>query len=879
MRDPLTTRTRQQIVVDNQEEVDGWIDERAAELIATGFDHAEARRRALDEFGDVAEAHRYAVRQDLATERRIRAALWTEEFRSDVRIAVRTLAHAPTVTAVVLLTFALGVGAATTVFSVVHAMLLRPLPYGDEGTLVQLQPVEDGVVEPAARYSAAALLALRERTSSFAGIAGVEGGSSVLTERGDPEQVGISAMTSDGFSVLQASAAIGRSFGDHENPGSTGDGIVLLDGLWRRRFAADPNIVGRAIRIDGDLREVIGVMPPGFQVPTYEGSELVMTRDLAPLLPDANRSQVRFLRVFGRLKGGVSIADAQADVDRAMREVRKEAPQSMGGIETRLVPIRAALAGEARPRLLVLMGAAAFVLLTACANVAGILLSRAMARRHELLVRIALGAGRQRLIRQFLAEGAVLAVLGAGVGLLVADRGIAALRRIATTALPAGTTFALEPRVMLFAIAAAVAAALVCSLVPALGATRAIGSALRRDDGRASPSRANRRLRLGLVAAQLAVSVVLLIGAGLFLRTFHRLSTLDLGYATEQAVTFRLPFVGARSSSEQDTFWDLLYEQLRSLPGVRAVGGGSMPMSGQSTMTGLEVEGRLVENARLPDVRYAPASDDYFATLGIPIVRGRAFDSKDRDGAPPVAVISLGLAAHLWPHQDPIGARVRVGPTKPWTTVVGIVGDVRMGGGDAPRPSIYTSQRQDHWPGGGTVVIRASASPASLAAAIRQAVKNVDPTIPIVGLRTLEEFRSNTPVIAERRLQMQLILLFALVALAVSAVGVYGVTAYAIEARRREFGIRIALGASTRGVLSLALGDGAQVATLGALAGVPMAVAIAWQLRDMLYPVTPFDGVTIAAVLGTLLVVLCVASLVPVRRATRIDPARTLKAD
>ena len=599
---------------------------------ASGIDPGEARRRALEEFGDVAEAQRYAVRQDVATDRRIRAALWVEEFGSDVRIAIRTLARAPIVTGVVLLTFALGIGAATAVFSVVHAMLLRPLPYGNEETLVQLQPVENGVIRPAARYSAAALVALRERTTSFTGIAGIEGGNTVITENGDPEQVMVSGFTPDGFDVLRARAAIGRTFGVHEESGPASRVVVLLDGLWRRRFGADPNIVGRTIDLDGGRREVIGVMPPDFRVPAYEAAELLTPRDLSPLLRNANNSQVRFLRLFARLKPGVSRTGGtggrgSGDATRCSRRTRDRSPAST------LAWCRFArrVAGDARPRLLVLMGAAAFVLLIACANVAGILLSRAIARRHELSVRVALGAGRRRLIRQFLAEGAVLAIFGAGLGLLVAERGIAALQQIAATALPAGTVFALEPRVVLFAIGAAVAAAFVSSLVPALGATRTVGTALRRDEGRASPSRANRRLRLGLVAAQLAVSVVLLVGAGLFLRTFHRLSALDLGYATDQAVTFRLPFTRPRSNPEQDAFWASLYEQLRAIPGVASVGGGNMPMSGQSTMTGLEIEGRPVEKARLPDVRYTPASDDYFAALGIPIVRGRAFNA-DRSG-------------------------------------------------------------------------------------------------------------------------------------------------------------------------------------------------------------------------------------------------------
>jgi predicted permease len=749
---------------------------------------------------------------------------------------------------------------------------------------VYLAATDNGVIKPGlggARHSVAALVALRERTTSFTGIAGVEQGNVVLTGNGEPEQVAGTELTPDAFDVLQARPAIGRTFGPGEESGPASQVVVLLDGLWRRRFGADPTIVGRTIELSEGPRRVIGVMPPGFRVPTYEGAELLMPRDLAPLLRSANNSQVRFLRLFARVKPGVSSQVAQADLDRAMRTLRAEFPRSFTGIDTRAVPIRAAVAGEARPRLLVLMGAAAFVLLIACANVAGILLSRAIARRHELSVRVALGAGRRRLIRQFLAEGAVLATFGAVLGLLVAQLGVVALRHIAATALPPGTTFALETPVTLFAVVAAIATAFASALLPALGATRALGTALRRDDGRASPSRANRRMRLGLVAAQLAVSVILLVSAGLLLRTLHQLASLDLGYTTERALTFRLQFTRRKSSAEQDAFWASMYEQLRGIPGVLTVGGGNIPMSGQSTVTGLAIEGRPVENGRLPDVRYTPASDDYFATLGIPLLRGRGFAATDRDGATPVAVVSAGLARQLWssPGGDPIGARVKVGPDKEWSTVVGVVGDVRMGGADAPQPSIYTSQRQDHWPGGGAVVVRARGDERAVAAGIRQVVNRVDPTLPIIGLRTLEEFRLSTPAVAERRLQMQLMLVFAFVALAVSAIGVYGVSAYTTEARRREFGIRLALGASRRRVLWLALKDGASVAALGALAGVPLAWLLASRLRDLLYAVAPFDPLTVGAVLGALLLVVLAASIVPARRATLIDPARAMRTD
>ena len=562
----LPTRSREKIAADNRAELDGWIDERAAALVARGLQPEEARRRALEEFGDVGVASRYAEHQDVAADRRVRILLWAEELASDLRIAARTLARTPTVTSVVLLTFALGIGATTAVFSVVHAMLLRPLPYGDEGTLVYLQPLDNGVVGPNARFSAATLVELRERTTSFTGIASVEQGNYIVAENGDPEQIAGSALSGNAFELLELRVALGRGF-TSEDAAAAGRILILSDDLWRRRFGADSAIVGRTIELSGSRREVVGVMPPGVRVPTYEGSQLWTPRDFSNILANPTARHVRNFRLVARLEPGVTRAAAQADVDRAMRSLQTELPQAYGGIDARLVPIRTAVAGDAKPRLLLLMGAAAFVLLIACANVSGILLSRAIARGHELSVRVALGAGRRRLARQFLVEGVVLAVCGVAFGLLVAQFGIGVLRQIATTALPVGTVFALEPRVLVFAVAVATAAALACSLVPAIAATRVRGVALRRDDGKASLSRANRRLRLGLVAGQLAVSVVLLVGAGLLLRTLHRLSSLDVGYATDHALTFRLPFTRPKSDAEQDAFYASLYRAIARHPG------------------------------------------------------------------------------------------------------------------------------------------------------------------------------------------------------------------------------------------------------------------------------------------------------------------------
>jgi putative ABC transport system permease protein len=875
-------RSRERIVADNRAEVDAWIEERVAALAAQGMRLEDARRLALEEFGDVDRATRYAERQDVVANTRHRVGSWLEELAADVRIAARTLARTPMVAAVVLLTFALGIGATTAVYSVVHAMLLRPLAFGNESSLMWIAATDNGVIRPGAsgaRVSGAGVAALLDRTTSFTGLVSVSPGTFVFADGNHREQMFGASFTVGGFDVLEAYPAIGRAF-TAADVDAQPQPVILLDDLWRGRFGADTGIVGRRIEIDGQRCEVIGVMPRGFRVPTYEAAELLtpaVNRRAMRSPVYVNAWQVRIVRVFGRLKPGVSREAAEVDVDRAMREVQTEFPRTHAGVEARLVPMRTALTGNAKPRLLILLAAAMLVLLIACANIAGILLARAMARRHELAVRVALGAGRKRLVRQFLAEGVVLATVGATLGLMFAQFGIGALRRIASASLPVGTTFTLEPSVLAFAIGVAVLAALSTSLVPALGATRVSSVALR-DEPRVSDSRASRSLRLGLVAAQLAVAVVLLVGAGLFVRTLRGLAAVDLGYSTERIITFRPRFARPMSESEQDAYYTSLYAQVRAVPGVVSVGAGYVPTSGDVTLTPMQFEGVEVTDRRL-DVRTTPASDDYFATLGIPVVRGRTFNADDHSRAPWVVVVSNGLAKQLRPGGDAIGMRIKPSAEKPWATIVGVVGDVLSRAADLPTPTVYTSLRQDHWNLSVSIEVRTAGDPDVLLPAMREAVRRVDPTLIMTGLRTLEDVRNSTPAIAERRLQMQLMLIFALIALVVSAIGVYGVNAYAMEARRREFGIRLALGASTHHVLRTALRDGVRVAATGAVLGVPLALLLAARLRDLLFGVAPFDPLTLGTVLGVLSVVVAVASLVPARRATLVDPVATMRAE
>jgi len=878
------TRSREQIAADNEAELASWIDERAAQFIARGEQPEEARRLAIEEFGDLAAAERYAAGQDIAANRRARVLLWLEELGSDLRIAARGFARTPIVTGVLLLTFALGLGAPTAIFSVVHALLLRPLPYGEEATLVQLQRIELGTRKPLGRHTAAALVALRERTTSFTGIAGLEPGNFNFTGSGEPELLFGSGVTDQGFEVFGTPPALGRWIDARDMVSGGAGGVMLTDQLWRRRFGADPSVIGRMIDMSQWRMAVIGVLPPGFRVPTYEDAGFLYPRDLAGFMRQMSPRVLENMplsRLFARLNPAITLSGAQADVDRVAVGLAKEFPQAYGGTGIRLLPIREAMAGSVRPRVLLLMAAAGFLFLITCANIAGVVLARAVARRHELSIRVALGAGRRRLVRQFLVEGFAIALLGIGVGLLVAELGIIGLRSIAVAALPAGTSFGLEPRVLLFSIGIALVGAVGASLVPALGSTRVLPVALRRENGRTTISPATRRMRLVLVAGQLAVSLVLLVGAGLLVRTLWQLAALDLGYSTARRLTFEVQFAGGRydTNAGEDAFWTSLYDRLRAIPGVESVGGGSIPMGGYNRDI-VHIEGRPEASALRFEVRYTAASHDYFRTLEIPLLRGRAFGPSDRDGAPRVCLISAGLARALWPDHDPVGARIRLeGWRVPWMTIVGVVGDVLIGSEEAPQPTVYTSQRQDLFHGGGHVVVRAAREAGTFAGAVRETVKAIDPNLPVRGLRTLDDMWRDLPAIANRRLPMQLLLVFAALALAISAIGVYGVSAYAAESRQREFGIRLALGASRRRVLWLALRDGATVAGYGALAGVPLALMLASRMRVLLYQATPLDPLVLSAGLGSLILIVSIAGLIPALHATSIDPASTLKGE
>jgi predicted permease len=576
----------------------------------------------------------------------------------------------------------------------------------------------------------------------------------------------------------------------------------------------------------------------------------------------------------------VSVAAARNDLVAIARELEGEHAESNTGMTVTVLGARDAVIGDTRPHLLVLLGASVLVLLIACANVAGMLLSRAVSRRQELAVRVALGAGRWRLIRQMVTESLVLALLGGGVGVALAVWGARALVASAGSKLPLANQVGVNGSVLAVAVAVTVACGLLFGLVPALAASRGVHLALK-DAGRgASGGVARHRLRTALVTGQLALAVVLLVGAGLLVRSLIQLQRIDLGYSLDSVLTFELGLGSQRyqTAAAEDAFFNQLYDRIGALPGVVAVGGfGSLPLRGGSSAS-LTIEGRPVPEAERPEVGYQPVSDDLFKALQIPLRRGRMFGPQDRDDAPGVAILSEGLAKQYWPNADPIGARIRLGPNPndPWSTVVGVVGDIRMGTSGDPRPTAYVSSRQDHW-GGAAIVVRTSVDPMSLLPAIRREVKALDPALPIAEPKTLRAVQAVG--LSDRRLPMQLMTAFALLALLLAAVGVYGVMAYSVAARTREIGVRMALGAQPAAVFGMVLRQGLRAAVLGPAVGLLGAAALGRVLTSLLYGVTPTDAPTFATVVVVLLVVTVVACLVPARRAVRVDPLDSLRAE
>ena len=820
----------------------------------------------------------------------------SDTLRRDLRIALRGLRQRAGFAAIAVLTLAIGIGAVTAIFSVVNGVLLRPLPYRDPGALAWVRVHLKG--DPSAPLSEAEYWDLRERQRSFERVAGFTDASVNLTGSGAPERLRTGYVTADVLPLLGVAPILGRAFGREDDLPGRSPVALLSDGLWRRRFGADPAVVGRTLILDDAPTMVIGVMPPGFQLPTHftgAAMEMWLPLQLDPATDRGERGW-HYLDVVARLRPEVTMAAAHTEVTALMRGMLAEYPMEynadFAGAATSLTD---QIVGDVRPAILVLLGAVALLLVIACANVASLLLAQGESRHREIAVRIALGAERGQIVRQLLTESVVLALCGGLLGLLVAMWGIRVLILGAPPSIPRLDAVGLDGRVLGFTLLVSLGTGLLFGLVPALQSSRLELAGAMVDGGRLGTAGAARqRFRRGLVVGQIALALVLLAGAGLLVQSFLKVRGVDPGFQPEQLLTARVDLSPVRyeSSTQRRAFFRDVLARIEAVPGVSSAGAArALPMTGSLVIGDWSfVEEGHFSNPPLPAewtaADWQVVTPGYFRTMGMPVVQGRGIEAGDRLGMPGVIVINQTLARRMWPNGDAVGRRLLLGGGETdsiYRTVIGIVGDVRHRGLSAdPRPEIYLPHEQ--FPAGTAtatnslyLAIRTTGEPSAVAPAVRAAVAGLDPDVTLSEVQTMEQALGSWA--GERRFTMLIVTGFALAALLLGAVGIYGIMAHLVVQRTREIGIRIALGAVPREILRLVLSQGALLAGLGIAVGVLGALATSRLLTGLLFQVRPTDPLTFAGTALLLALVAAVASLVPALRATRVAPIEALRAE
>ncbi|HEY0876280.1 MAG TPA: ABC transporter permease [Vicinamibacterales bacterium] len=798
---------------------------------------------------------------------------------NDLRFGTRLLLRSPGFTAVAVAALAIGIGANTAIFSVVNTLLIQRLPYGEPERLAVVwehnlpRDRKNNVVSPGN------FIHWREMNRVFDDIAAVGlTFNTTLTGHGDPIELPMQLVSASFFPILGVQPAKGRAFtAGEDRPQSRV--VVISDRLWRTRLGSDPNILNQGITLSGNSYTVVGVMPPGF-------SFLDKTVDL--WLPvgfpaEARTPRGRWLLTVAKLRPGVSFEQAQQDMTRVAAELTTQFPDFNTGWTARVVPLREQLTGDVRPALVVMLGAVGFVLLIACANVANLLLARATARARELAVRAALGAGRGRIVRQLIAESLVLAAAGGTAGLALAWWGLQLLRTTVADRLPIPRleSVTIDGTVLAFTVAASVLSGLVFGLIPALTASGSQLTESLKEGGRTGSASRGKRTRATFVVVEVALALVLLVGAGLLIRSFARLMDVDTGFDTSQTLAMRvsLPQSQYREPAQRIQFFDRLFERIDALPGVQSSGAVSfLPLAGLGAATGYEVVGLPsppLGQEPVADVRVI--TNDYFESLGIPLLRGRLFDERLASDAQNKIIVNETLARRHWPNEDPIGRRLKVS----WNDdredeIIGVAGDVRLA-------ELETEARATtYWPYARnaytamTLTVR-TVNGTSTIPSIRAILRELDPDLALADVRTMDEVVSRS--VAQRRLMMIMLALFAAAALLLAAVGIYGVIAYSVTQRTQEIGIRLALGATRGDVLRMVVGQAAWLAAAGILIGAFAAYLLSSLMADLLFQVTPFDPPTFGAVALVLLAVALLASYVPGRRATRVDPVVALRAE
>ena len=807
-----------------------------------------------------------------------------ESFLQDLRHAARGLLRDRVFALTAVAVLALGVGANTAIFTVLDAALLRDLPYASPDRLVHIWETSPRSLSDRSEASYPDYLDFLARQRSFTAVGGFHGGSFTLGAPGGPEQLAAGRVTANFFDVLGVRPAMGRAFRDGEDAVGAAPVLLLTHGAWQARFGGDPAIVGKSVPINGRPREIVGVLPAEFTFGLLSAPEIFVPIDMAQATR-ANRG-VHWLRPVARLGPGVTLAQARADMSGIMRQLAAEHPMSKAGRGAAVVPLHEEVVGAVRPILLALGGAVAVVLLAACANVAGLLTARAHARRRELAVRAALGAGRGRLARLVMAESALLALAGGLAGALLARAVLplllAGIPESELARMPYLRDLGIDWRVLAYALGVSLATGALFGIAPALRASGArLSDALRAGGSRGATARGG--VRAALVVAEFALTLVLLAGAGLMARSLAGLLAIDPGFRSEGVLTLAVNAPSAKfpTPASRQALVRAVVARLEALPGVQAAGATTrLPLDPGNTLS-FAVEGRPAPApGSRPGASYRAVAGDYFEALSIPLVAGRPFAATDADSAPPVVIVDRTLAEQVFPGEDPVGRRLQIRAAgSPPHEIVGVVGAVKAGRlDDAPTPVVYLPHAQS---GDGAVVValRTARDPMRLAAAAREAVRAVDPDVAVHRVRSMEEVVATSPALFNRRYPLQLIGAFALATLLLAAVGLYGVVSYAVAQRTRELGIRMALGARPGDITGLVVREGGGLALAGVGVGIVAALGAARVLSSLLYGVTASDAPAYAGAGLVLAAVGLLASWVPARRASRLDPAVSLRAE
>jgi predicted permease len=856
----------------------------AQEKMQDGISQSVARREALIELGGIEQ-----VKEEV---RAIRAGRLLEDFARDARFAFRTLAKSPGFTTVAVLSLALGIGANTAIFSVVDAIVLRPLPYKDPSRLVMVKERIPMASPDPIPVCASDVAQFQRHNQVFESVAAFRSGQFDLGGSGEPERITAERVNANLFSLLGVQPMLGRTFTPEDD--QPGHPVAILSyALWQRRFGADRGVIGRTVTLDRQPYTVIGVTPRRFVFPLHgmeqgDAADVFIPMAFTPeelkaVADNFNNS------VLARLKPSVSLARANVNLDAIAQRILQTYPPELRDqvkLSAVALPLSAQIVGEVRMLLLMLLGAVGFVLLIACANVANLLLTRAANRQREITIRLALGAGRTRLLRQLAAENLLLAMVGAGLGLLLALGIMRGLVGWMPADIPRVNAIGLNLAVLAFTLALTLFTGLVIGVAPALAASRTeLQTALKEGGRSGQQGQQHRRLRSALVVGEIALSLVLLVGAGLLLRSFERVLSTQPGFQPEQVLTasLSLPESQYKQAAQTRDFYRELIARLARLPGVKAVGVSTdLPLEAHweeiITPEGYQPPSGAGLNVCMQSVILG----DYLRALGVPLLRGRYFTGLDTPKSTPALIVSESLAKRFWPHQDPIGQRLKTGPPEskdPWVTIVGVVGDVKQGPLDTPIvPHTYESYMQSNiaW-SSLNVAVRAHGNPLSLASALRATVWGLDRQLAVAQVRTMDEVINEST--APRRFNLCLLAAFSVLAVALAAIGIYGVISYSVARRTHEIGIRMALGAQKDEVLKMVVGQGIRLAITGVAVGVAGALALTRFLSSLLYDVRPTDPLTFIAVSLLLTAVALLACYIPARRATKVDPMVALRCE